>query len=241
MSNEFLGAMVSCSMCSTAIMDRLVPPALAWGVIGPTWMLLSGALGTIHRSRVPGNPRILISLALLVLGGYLAASSLGTMVAVFFYIPPIRAFAAATWGASARYDNPNLRRDIRRLGFLATIAIVVTASVGVHTYLTRSDGEFVVRWGGTGPARTVLLGLDPQDPASLPDYRYVVEHGPRIHVCSAAARIAEIGDRSDIDLLSKAIVPANRLGCEPWNRNVLKSLERLKVRLQEADSGKPPN
>ncbi|MEO6260426.1 MAG: hypothetical protein ABIP63_08740, partial [Thermoanaerobaculia bacterium] len=87
-------------------------------------------------------------------GGLLiGAAVLGPLTIVPLAIPPAYGFVR-----SFVQRRPG-EKGLRLIGFLHLAAVVVTLGFMVHTLRTRTDGQFISRWGGSAIARKKFVQL----------------------------------------------------------------------------------
>jgi hypothetical protein len=211
---------LACGTCSTALADALLPPIYLWVLVGASWMMATAVLSWRHDVPIGGHPGPLGTVGLYLMT--VAASVwLGMGIGVFLFVPPALTFLRAVRG-SARVPDASLRNRLRQLGIVAVVLIVtaITASVWIHS--TRSTGEFVVRWQGTGVASSILRG-DYEESEARDLYRYVLRHGGQFIAADAAAQLSTVGDRSDVERLREALARAEEERWSVYSKDALQS------------------
>ena len=194
------GAILACTVCSTAIADSVLPPIGLWAAIGAAWFLLTATLASLRRGTVPGHPRLRVAVRWVTFVGVLAVGGSGPGLGLLLFVPPAGAFVVSVCGARTRFADPVLRRYVQSLGAIALVVIGAAGVYALHIHRTRTAGEFIVQWDGAGITRDYLRRLKSKEPDSLDDYRYVVTRS-RLLAGEAALRIAELGDASDLAML----------------------------------------
>lgn len=110
-------------------------------------------------------------------------------------------------------NTSNGRRVIRITGILHLIALAVAVVFAIHIRATRTDAEFISKWGNNGISGVRVEALRNDEPKSLPAYRYILTNtNDRFIANRTAERLAEIGLAEDIPLLDSALA---RLKTEP--------------------------
>lgn len=147
----------ACGTCVFAVFDRIAPPVGWWFVVAVAWFVATSIVISLARVSFAPVPRIVGALAAVVLTVFSTAVT-GPLLGFLLGALALVAFARA-W----RRDPPPVFRHLRRLGIVATIALVVVGVRGAHVASTRSDGDFVVQWEGTVAADQVFtyLAADP--------------------------------------------------------------------------------
>lgn len=184
----------ACSVCVTAFMDRVLPPIQIWCLISLSWFLLTSLISSVFKIKIFGVPKIIMALVLVFGCMVIGAGFLGPFIILPLAITPAIAFIRSfpqtnkgKWSQSAWYS-------VQIVGFIATIGILLTAYQTGKIYRTRTLGQYIVKWSLTGPSLSACEQLVRQEPASLTDYRYILENGKDHVLVFAGERIAAIGD-----------------------------------------------
>jgi len=216
----------ACGLCVTAALDSFFPPITLWCLLTLSWFLAHGIVSSI--TGIPlGQPPILGSVLIAFFAVALGAALLGPLVVLPLALPPLVHFVRS----ALRHDPP--RQVVVAIGAFHIVAAGLLGLYASHITHIRTDGEYIVAWSGTAPGRGKLRALQGSEPASLPDYRYVVAHGTGSSVGEAAQRIAAISTyTADGDLLETA---AKRLASDPGVTAMLQeAVARLKAKRQGA-------
>jgi hypothetical protein len=83
------------------------------------------------------------------------------------------------------------------VGYISAVVFILAVMGGIWSaYIlhNRTDAKFYLQWSGTATGRELMSSFRQKEPASLDDYRYIVDHGKGMAVTDAARRIGAIGD-----------------------------------------------
>jgi hypothetical protein len=98
--------------------------------------------------------------------------------------------------SKTRKDCNNAR--VRKPLLLVSIVVVLLIAAGIvwrHQIMnTRTDAQMYLKWNGTMTGRALQMKFRQQEPASINEYRYILDHGSGHEVSDAARRIGIIGD-----------------------------------------------
>lgn len=183
----------ACSVCTTALVDRFLPPVILWCGLSVFWFLAVKAVISFHRGIRTGIVScakvVLLVLVLGVAGVVFAIGPLGLLaLLVPALITTIKAFLPSQ-DASAR---PPGVRDLRIVGTIGFVVFVSLSFYSLYIKRVRSEADYILRWSGTGPARAAVSRLVSLRSEGLPDLRVIVQHGNYL----AIEKIAESGNPS---------------------------------------------
>ena len=140
----------------------------------------------------------------------------------------------AFFGSFAKTNKGNWTNNpyysVQIVGFAMMVAITVTSYQTYQIYQTRTLGQYIVKWSSSGFAQSMHERLKEQEPTSLADYRYILEHGRGSILIFVGERIAIIGDpESDTKRLEQAI---KRIRNTSESFSIVESLEKSLQDLQ---------
>lgn len=197
---------VACSMCVIATSDFYLPPISLWMWIATVWFLSSGIIKTSTKIPSSVQPGITVSILILIVAAVIGMGLLGPIPLLLLALPPGLLFIQSF----RSMDASNGRRAIRITGILHLIALAVAVVFAIHIRATRTDAEFISKWGYNGISGTRVEALRSEEPKSLPDYRYIMTHTEDRFIANRIAeRLAEIGLAEDLPLLDSAAARFN--------------------------------
>lgn len=221
----------ACSMCVWAAADKVIPPVRIWCLISMAWFLLNSLIFSLYRVRVSIVPNILIAIVLVFAAILLGGAFLGPLPLLLLGIIPAIVFLRSFPQTNDGKWTKNLYYTVQIIGVIATIVMLGTSYKTYQIYKTRTPAQYIIQWRGTGPSLGTFEQLKRNEPASLTDYRYILEHGDGYILRDVAERVAIIGDlENDSKLIKKAI---ERIRNTPDSFSVIESLEKS---LQDLES-----
>ena len=177
--------------------------------ITTVWFLSSGIIKTSTKITSSVQPGITVSILTLIVAAVIGMGLLGPIPLLLLALPPGLLFIQSF----RRMNTSNGRRVIRITGILHLIALAVAVVFAIHIRATRTDAEFISKWGNNGISGVRVEALRNDEPKSLPAYRYILTNtNDRFIANRTAERLAEIGLAEDIPLLDSALA---RLKTEP--------------------------
>jgi hypothetical protein len=216
--------------------DLDLPPIYAWAFLGGTWFFATALLAEVFKVRLPVFPRFLWVLGILA-GLYIFSGiSLGVMPFVLLIPWAVIPFILSLFMRRPPFDNRTLRVLLWITGCVALAAILVLAFWSHRIRTTRTRAEFIVQWPHTPPAREFMIELKKEEPESLNQYRYILEHGDSLLASDMAEKIAVIGDPDvDIPLLKKRLEEFQN---DPWGDSYAQDFQAAIDKL-EKKTGEP--
>jgi hypothetical protein len=225
----------ACSVCIVAAMDKVLPPIYVWCLIAISWFLLNSLVSALYRTKISFTPDLIEALIVFVICVILGGAFLGPLPILALAITPTITFLVSFTKTNKGNWKNNPYYGIQFVGFAAAIAITITS---YHTYQilqNRTLVHYIVQWPGAGISSVTLLEqLKEKEPASLDDYRYILEHGKGFILIRAAERVAIIGDpENDSKILEKTIERLNKTSDADITPQIKKSLQDLRLRYKQ--------
>jgi len=185
---------LACGMCAFAAFDSNLPPIYYWCAIIVIWFIAIVALSFHFKFRVLLITNLTIAIIAIITGLVIGFALLGPISILPLAIPPFVSTIIVL--AKTRKDNNNTRE--RKPLLLVSIVVVLLIAAGFvwrHQIMnTRTDAQMYLKWRGTMTGRALQMKFRQQEPASINEYRYIVDHGQGYEVSDAARRIGIIGD-----------------------------------------------
>ncbi len=187
---------LACSMCITALADYYLPPIFLWVLIATTWFVLNGIVSSatgITLNCYPKNFVMVLSIVIVILLFILAGAFFGLGVMLLMFVPAVAAFVQS-FNPQLRGDFPGGARAIYWIGVIHLVVVVCAVVIMVHTHLTRTPENFIVKWSGTSIALIKFKELQAQGPQALDALRYIKKNGEKYLAAKADESIKEIED-----------------------------------------------
>ena len=220
-----------CTACVTAMMDKILPPIFTWCLIAISWFLLSSLISSIYKVKIFYVPKFIGAIGVIIVCMVLAGAFPGPLTILPLAITPAMAFFSSFAKTNKGNWKNNPYYSIQILGFAATIAITLTSYQTYQIYQNRTVAQYIVQWPGTGISSGMLKQLKEKEPATLADYRYILEHGRGYQLIFVAERIAIIGDlENDSKILEKTIERLEKTSDADLTPQIKKSLQDLQLR-----------
>jgi hypothetical protein len=196
--------------------------------IATVWFLSSGIIKTSTKIPSSVQPGITVSILTLIIAAVIGVGLLGPIPLLLLALPPGLLFIQSF----RNIDASTGRRAIRITGILHLIALAVAVVFAIHIRATRTDAEYISKWGYNGISGTRAEALRNAEPKSLPAYRYILTNTKDRFIANRTAeRLAEIGLAEDIPLLDSALA---RFQTEP----IKQAKETLNRRFKSTSSKK---
>lgn len=215
-------AAAACSLCSTAVIEQVVPPAIPWAVIGPLWYFTLAVVGAAFGRRIPFVEGVGMTLAIYFLGGLFAAAYAGAVIPALLVLPALAGTVLALLPPRNRAVGAVGRRSgaqksaIAIVGAIGLAATVITGAEWTNRQRARSDVDILLRWDGTGIQLSMENRLRRLGSASIPQWREVLARSNGSGVLSAVEELAKHGDPSiDVPLLIDALERTGNSGQWP--------------------------
>jgi len=187
---------LACSICITALADYYLPPIFLWVLIATTWFVLNGIVSSatgITLNCYSKNFVMVLSIVIVILLFILAGAFFGLGVMLLMFVPAVAAFVQS-FNPQLRVDFPGSTRAIYWIGVLHLVGVACAAVLMVHTHLTRTPENFIVKWSGTSIALIKFKELQAQGPQALDALRYIKKNGEKYLAAKADESIKEIED-----------------------------------------------
>lgn len=228
----------ACGKCVNAIVDRIFPPVYFWSLIIVVAFFSASILASTSKVKLPGIPGILKTLALIAFCSIMGIAFFGPFLILPLAIPPTLAFFRSFLSSGVEAYGKKTCFKLQILGLVTILAIISAAYQGFRISENRTDAQYIVQWHGTGTAMAMLKQLQQLEPASLTDYRYILQHARGIVLRNAAERVSIIGDpKIDIKNLEKAISRTRQLSSDQFIvQGLEESLRALKLRIDPSVS-----
>lgn len=223
---------LACSICVWAILEYLLPPFGFWMLFSASWFLSNSTVATLFKAKLPIHPTIGLALVL-VLGAFVIFMGIG--LPLFLPLIPVAAIAflrlLADW-QSTKYPV-KLRRAVLVVGAIHVIAFSYGIGLTHRVRTTRTDAQYVARWGNLGAGSGLFKKMNEREPQSLDEYRYIVKSGRHL-VVESAHRIAAISnDPADVELVESALRKDAFLMSESERTELKAAIEQFKTRLNQ--------
>lgn len=166
----------ACPACFMASADRILPPIYVWCLLSFVWFLSASIIAERRDAKFSGVPRISVAIIVVIFAGLFGLGAIGPFPLLLLMTAPITAFIRSVAlrnhaGRSAAHT------DMTVVGSILMGATLGLAGWSVYQRQTRTEAQFIVQWPGTTPALAALRHLQEKEPASLSEYRYIVQHG----------------------------------------------------------------
>ena len=222
--------MLACNICVWAIFDYLLPPLGFWMLFSTSWLLSNSVVAIRFKTEFPIHRNISLALVM-ILGAFVLFALTG--LPFFLLLIPVAAFGFLKFlGDWKNVQYPvKLRRVVLVVGAIHIIALSYGAGLTYRVRATRTDAQYVARWGNLGAGKGLFEKMRGREPQSLDEYRFIVR-SRRHQVVESAQRIAAISnDPADIDLI-ESVLRSNAFRMGEFEKEELKqSLEQLRTRL----------
>lgn len=184
----------ACPACFMAASDRILPPIYAWCLLSFVWFLAAAIVAERRNKQFAVVPRVSVAILILLLAAFLGMAMIGPFPLLLLMLGPIAAFAK---GVALRNhpERPPVYADMAAVGSVLMAATLALLGWSLYVRQTRTEAQFIVQWPGGAPAMSALRRLEDREPASLPEYRYIVQHGRGAAARVAAERIAVLEER----------------------------------------------
>ena len=186
----------ACTSCAFALADWFLPPVSLWCLLALVGYLSAPVLCATRRIRLGGVPTLPQAL-LAVLCLLLAAALLGPIALLPLLIQPLILAARCCLLSKAVPSPSPLSPALRRLYKTLAAAMLILFCFSLYTRAKRTDGQFIVRWAGTGAAHNALEGLRQRETHSQDEYRYIVRHAQGSVAEQARERLALLSLNDD--------------------------------------------
>jgi formylglycine-generating enzyme required for sulfatase activity len=185
---------LACSMCITALADYYLPPIILWVLIATTWFVLNGIVSSVTGISLKFYPKSMVLMTVIVILLFiLAGAFLGLGVMLVLFVPAVAAFVQS-FNPQLRVDFSGGTRAIYWIGVIHLVGVVCAAVLMVHTHLTRTPENFIVKWSGTSIALIKFKELQAQGPQALDALRYIKKNGGEMLAAKADESIKQIED-----------------------------------------------
>lgn len=183
----------ACGICAWGIVAWFIPAVVEISAGAVIWFIgMAIVFWRAGREHV-GIPSPTGCIVLVFVALVLSVVFLGPMTLLPFTIPCSIVFLRSLRVSWSFSWDPALRTSARAWGGIGAVALSVMLINGYVRTDGWSEGDYIVRWSGTGMARGKLKSLRDKEPASLDDYRKVLLRARRYDVAYAAERIGAIG------------------------------------------------
>jgi hypothetical protein len=166
----------ACPACFMSASDRILPPIYAWCLLSFVWFLGAAIVAERRAARFSGVPRVSVAIIVIIFAALLGMGTIGPFPLLLLMATPITAFIRSI----ALRNQPGRTAADADMAVVGSILMAVTLGLaGWSLYLrqTRTEAQFIVQWPGGAPALAAPRRLQEREPASLPEYRYLVQHG----------------------------------------------------------------
>jgi len=214
---------LACSTCITALADYYLPPIFLWVLIATTWFVLNGIVSSVTGITLncyPKNFVMVLSIVIVILLFILAGAFFGLGVMLLMFVPSVAAFVQS-FNPQLRGDFPGGTRAIYWIGVLHLVGVVCAVVIMVHTHLTRTPENFIVKWSGTSIALIKFKELQAQGPQALDALRYIKKNGGEYLAAKADESIKQIEDSENANRKVAPVADRNEK-VEVPTANVLK-------------------
>lgn len=224
----------ACGVCGWANFDYLAPPILLWLLLSVSWFSSQVIVGhTFKVSKLLFQPDLGVGLLIVL---FATGAFMVVGLPFFFLLMPfaVGVLLEVLFFRRSSDFPPKARRAILVVGVIHVIAVSFCAGLTHRILTTRTEAQYIVKWGHTAPGRVRFEQLQAREPQSLEQYRYIVLNGRRSWVTESAERIAAVSrDESDIALLETALRQNSFWMYDLQKDSLKKSLEQLKTRLRK--------
>jgi len=178
----------ACGTCAFALSEWFFPPAIPWAILGAISYLLVGFLVPPPLDTPTGAFFNRSSILIVSVSAIIASVAFGPLPFLGLVVVTLRALWLS-WK----------RSRTRKVAIIAVLILVPFAATGVWWTMSRlrqSKADFVLRWPGTGPARSVVLDMVAKN--DLAGLRRVVSGPNGFEASQAALKLATLG-KPEID------------------------------------------
>jgi hypothetical protein len=179
----------ACPSCMIAGADRMLPPIYAWCLLSFAWFLSAAIVAERRSERFAGIPRVSEAILLVLFAGFLGMTAVGPFPLLLLMAAPMAFYARAV----ALGRSPQRSAALADWSVVGSLLMAMTLTLmgwSVYQSRTRTEAQFIVQWPGSAQAVGAFARLQKREPASLSEYRYIVQHGRGAYVRRAAERIA---------------------------------------------------
>jgi hypothetical protein len=190
---------LACGMCAFAAFDSFMPPIFYWCAVAVLWYLTLLFIGTILKLRIPFLMPGKAGYIIVVICSLAALTTTGALTTLPFTLPALIVSIMA-WSNIGSFKQNSTARIV-----VMCISIVILLSIGFgvlwrkNILATRTDAQMYLRWSGTMTGRALEAQFKREEPVSINEYRYIIDHGNGYTISFPAKRLGFIGDPS-IDL-----------------------------------------
>jgi hypothetical protein len=193
----------------------VIPPVVFWSFLSLSWFVMTGIASSVFHQKLPLQPRAVFSVGIAVAAALVGAAVLGPLVLLPLAVPPAYVFIRSVLPWRRLPVEGGLRKVILSLGIVSLLCAGAGLVVLVRTLHTRTEAEYICQWASSAPAHAKFQALHKREPASLPEYRYIIQHSTDDFLAAETAdRLAEIGDPSLDAPLLQAAIARNRADSE---------------------------
>jgi hypothetical protein len=184
----------ACGMCVFAIFDEFLPPIYFWCIIATVWYIAVSLIGIKYGIKL-ANLLNGGTVAIVVFAGLAGALTMfGPVTLLPLALPAVITTIFAIINFGPFKQNKNARVVILCIGCVFLILTVFGLLWCKKILTTRTDAKVFIQWNSTMTGRGLMAKFKQKEPASLVDYRYIVDNGKGFAVAEAAKRIGIIGD-----------------------------------------------
>lgn len=196
----FPASIEACSLCVSALADRVLPPIELWALVSIGLYLSASILRTYSGLKIWGIPSIGYA-ALVVAGAFISAGAVfGLGLVVLLLIPIIILVFNTFLKKSADFGKYNWL--FKGYGFLFIVVFLSMIALTIHAQSTRTLADYIIKWSSTTPGHFELKKICNEAEKGLPVLRKVIREAPPENVSLALETIAKYGEPGiDIPIL----------------------------------------
>jgi hypothetical protein len=217
---------IACGVCTTALIDYILPPVGLWSLLAIVWFLVLSCLVNLRGERIHGVPSFYGALALLLGLFIIGILGFGPLGLLMLFMIPLGVAARAFWG-KARYQwSYVLARDLKFVSIIGLAIFVGLAAYSAYIQRVRSPAEYALQWEGTYTGKQVLMEIAFGGEETRPELQHLITHGKPSTIAQLASKLAALNrPETDVPVLILSLGQCRGYGdCE---KDVSAALRKL--------------